>query len=430
VSISAVLANEQRWHVEVCDVMEGLKAFPDCVVQSCVTSPPYYGLRDYGSASQIGLEKVPELYIERLVSVFREVRRVLRPGGTLWLNIGDSYANDGKFGGETGGKQSYLDDSNRKRVGRETRATGLAPKNLIGIPWMLAFAMRADGWVIRNEIIWHKANVMPESVSDRTSKSHETIFLLTKQPQYFYDAFAIREKGASGPSDLKKMAEAKERLGGKTLDDKAPLHAANGSTNIGKKRAVGEPGFRNRRDVWTINTVPYSGAHFAVFPPLLPELCLKAGTSEKGQCSLCGAPWQRIIDSERQATRPGTKTKTAGRNSRMYQRRDPQRSEPYKAERHASEIGNRDPGRHVTTSVTVGWEPTCTCNAGTVPQLILDPFCGSGTTLLVAKSLGLRGIGLEVNPDYAEMAKRRIDNGFIEEPVGVTPSADQRALFE
>ena len=204
------------------DCLDQLKRVPDGHVQTCVTSPPYYGLRDYGTTGQLGIEPSPELYVSNLVEVFREVRRVLRDDGTLWLNVGDSYANDLKWGGATGGKHAKALHGNTG-VGRSRKDTGLAPKNLIGIPWMTAFALRADGWLLRSEVIWHKPNAMPEPVHDRPSKSHEHVFLFTKGPTYFYDDLAIQEKALSEKN-----------------------------------------GKRNRRSVWSINTQAYKAAHFAV----------------------------------------------------------------------------------------------------------------------------------------------------------------------
>jgi DNA modification methylase len=301
--------------------MEVLPTLPADSVDCVVTSPPYWGLRDYGFEGQIGLEKTPDEYVGRLVGVFREVRRVLRPNGTLWLNLGDSYANDGKWGGETGGKQSYLDDNNRKRVGREKRFTGLKAKDLVGIPWMVAFALRADGWWLRADIIWNKPNVMPESVEDRPSKSHEYLFLLTKSAIYHYDHAAVKEPCQSGPSDLRKMREQLPRIGGKhkTLDD--GLSKASRSTNIGRKRSVGSPDGRNCRSVWTVATANFKGGHFATFPKALIQPCIAAGCPEGGT--------------------------------------------------------------------------------------VLDPFFGSGTTGEVAERNGCNCIGIEGNPAYVRLARRR-----------------------
>lgn len=243
------------------DCIDSLPRIPDGSVNCCVTSPPYFGLRDYGVDGQIGLEQTPEEYVAKMVEVFREVRRVLRDDGTLWLNIGDSYAN--------GGRKTRDSDSKLQQRGMGTRPAdgeGVKQKDLIGIPWMLAFALRADGWYLRQEIIWHKPNPMPESVKDRCTKAHEQIFLLTKSPRYCFDSEAMKEvavKGAAGSTFNK----------GKTAD-----HQLGRSSD--KERV--DDGKRNRRSVWSVATRPYKGAHFATFPPALIEPCILAGCPAGG----------------------------------------------------------------------------------------------------------------------------------------------------
>ncbi len=232
-------------------VADGVKA------QMCVTSPPYFGLRDYGVEGQLGLEQTPDEYIAAMVGVFRCVRDVLADDGTLWLNIGDSYANGGR-------KTSDGDDKLAQR-GMDTRPAdpaGIKPKDLIGIPWMLAFALRADGWYLRYDIIWHKPNPMPESVRDRCTKAHEYLFLLSKSARYFFDSDAMREdavKGSAGSSF--NTGKTAERQMGRSSDAERV-----------------EDGKRNRRSVWTVATRPYKGAHFATFPPALIEPCILAGS--------------------------------------------------------------------------------------------------------------------------------------------------------
>lgn len=245
-------------------------------VQMCVTSPPYFGLRSYlpeGHANkhlEIGSEVTPQEYVTHLVEVFRLVRDMLVDDGTLWLNIGDSYANDGKCGGETGGTQAYLDDANRKRVGREKKITGLKPKDLVGIPWLLAFALRADGWYLRSEIIWHKPAPMTESVQDRPTRSHEHVFLLAKSERYFYNTEAARDP-------LKETSRA--RLGQPNYDGQEGSARANGGAKTnGKMKAVGSDAGANWRDVWSIASEGTSEAHFAVMPSKLVERCIIAGS--------------------------------------------------------------------------------------------------------------------------------------------------------
>lgn len=258
--------------VLVGDCRESMQRLSPGMVQTCVTSPPYFGLRDYGHEGQLGLEQTPEQYIAAMVEVFREVRRVLADDGTLWVNIGDSYASPSKGSGGTG--KSTLSrqtdagrDRSQSRQSMPVRhfdldAAGIKQKDLIGIPWMLAFALRADGWYLRQDIIWHKPNPMPESVTDRCTKAHEYVFLLSKGPRYYFDSDAMREdavKGAAGSSFNK----------GKTA-----THQMGRSSDAERV----EDGKRNRRSVWTVATRPYKGAHFATFPPALIEPCVLAGS--------------------------------------------------------------------------------------------------------------------------------------------------------
>jgi DNA modification methylase len=261
------------WEILVGDCRSLLATLPAESVQACITSPPYYGLRDYGAEGQIGLEFSPEEYVAELVAVFREVRRVLRPDGTLWLNLGDSYS------GHPPGN-ARPDHSGNERTG--TRGTqgsaaaargagipeGTKPKNLLGIPWRVALALQADGWYLRADIIWHKPNAMPESVTDRPTRAHEYLFLLSKAERYHYDADVIREPHAEprdrghGKSAFRGQAELRPRGNGQA--------AARSYNPLG----------RNRRSVWEIATVPFPGAHFATMPPRLVEPCVLAGSRE------------------------------------------------------------------------------------------------------------------------------------------------------
>lgn len=255
------------FEVLVGDCQEMLSMFiEDRYVQTCVTSPPYFGLRDYGHEGQIGLEETPGEYVRKLVEVFREVKRVLKDDGTLWLNIGDSYARPlAKGGSGPGGKNREWYGENYGAAGGAGVPDGLKPKDLIGIPWMLAFALRADGWYLRQDIIWHKPNPMPESVRDRCTKAHEYVFLLSKSERYFFDAEAMKE-----PSAQPERAGKLERSFSTGKPD-AVLRQ-----DVG--RAVMRTETRNRRSVWTVATRPYKGAHFATFPPALIEPCILAGS--------------------------------------------------------------------------------------------------------------------------------------------------------
>ena len=266
-------------YLRLGDCRDVLPTLPDQSVHCCVTSPPYFGLRDYGHPDQIGLEPTPDEYVDRLVAVFREVRRVLQDDGTLWLNLGDSYAQGGSGGASC--KSTLKNDGSAVFGARAQEIAlnessfsskpepGLKQKDLIGIPWRVAFALQADGWYLRQDIIWHKPNPMPESVTDRCTKAHEYIFLLTKSARYYYDAEAIKEDavGCTGGAPKKIHDPAAQGRHGATSALSAPW---TGSAT------------RNRRSVWTVATQPYSGAHFATFPPKLIEPCILAGCPPGG----------------------------------------------------------------------------------------------------------------------------------------------------
>ena len=269
----------ENWKLFNGDSLEVLKQLPDNILDCCVTSPPYYALRDYGYEGQIGLEQTPEEYISKLVAVFAEVKRVLKPSGTLWVNIGDSYAGSGKGAWEnkTAQKEVYVPDRDSPQCKMPKTWDRIKAKDLIGIPWMLAFALRADGWYLRQDIIWAKTNCMPESVTDRCTKSHEYIFLLTKSPKYFYDADAIKTDAAEETAQRYKYqffdGEAKHGAG--RIDD-----AIN---TAGMKEFNGKA---NKRDVWFVNAsggyTDERSAHYATYPKKLIEPCILAGCPEGG----------------------------------------------------------------------------------------------------------------------------------------------------
>lgn len=296
------------------DALDVLRGLPDASVDCIVTSPPYLGLRDYGIPGQYGLESTPAEYVEAMRSVFAEARRVLAADGTLWVNLGDSYSAGGQGvhgGALTGGAPAF--------TSRATRTPGFAPKNLLGMPWRVALALQDDGWVLRNDIVWHKPNAMPESVTDRLSNRHEHLFLLTKNQRYGFDLDAIREPHAAP-------------------DRKAGVNAF-AARDLSHKRSATSPyqgpdaRGRNPGDVWSIATRPYPSAHFAVWPMDIPLRCIKAGC------------------------RPG----------------------------------------------------------GTV----LDPFSGSGTTGAAARQLGRKYVGIDLNPEYHDLAKGRFAQGVLSfEPDG------------
>jgi DNA modification methylase len=255
--------------IRLGDCIEVMRGIPDGAARCCVTSPPYFGLRDYGVDGQIGLEATPDAFIAKMVEVFREVRRVLSDDGTLWLNLGDSYnSGSGGYDDKYDGGFVGRDDIKAKVLKGKARADAhLGPKQLIGIPWRVALALQADGWYLRSDIIWAKPNPMPESVRDRPTKAHEYVFLLAKNPRYFYDAEAVREEATfvarRNPASV--AAEPKR------------ISAPNG---VNTAPGGGSYSHRNARTVWTITPRPFKGCHFATFPPELAERCIKAGSAE------------------------------------------------------------------------------------------------------------------------------------------------------
>jgi DNA modification methylase len=370
------------------DCREVLASLPADSVHCVVTSPPYWGLRDYNIGKDaFGLEPTIDLYVRNAVEIFRAVHRVLRPDGTLWLNLGDSYAT-GTAGARKPtqtGKHGYWENpAISHRINGD--ADGLKPKDLCGIPWRVAFALQADGWWLRQDIIWAKPNPMPESVTDRCTKAHEYLFLLTKSARYFYDAEAIKEPVTQSTID---------RVSQPTLADQRGSFRVPGKTN-GPMKAVDHGSTRNKRSVWEIATQPFSEAHFATFPPELIEPCIKAGTSERGCCAKCGAPWRRVI------------AKKFVPQQDVGEQRGVRGAEDQKP----MDESNRWEGfpRGSTSTATLRWQPTCKCDAASVPCTVLDPFGGAGTAGLVADRLQRNAILVELNPDYVAVAERRIRN--------------------
>src|SRR5882724_802421 len=333
-----VSVNAQMLTILCGDAIEKLRELPAESVHCCVTSPPYWGLRDYSTNGQIGLEKTPEEYVAKMVEVFREVRRVLRKDGTLWLNLGSSMAASGGQGEE---------GSSDGATGRGPRSVRIKsrfkPKDMIPIPWMVAMALQSDGWYLRQDIIWAKPNPMPESVTDRCTKAHEYMFLLTKSARYYFDQEAIREPHTAG-NIQKQNGELRDR----------------GDSRQFKKQGLHDflnPAGRNKRSVWTVATAPYPEAHFATYPPDLIKPCIMAGTSAKGCCAKCGAPWERVVekgesDLEHQRACGGDSNgEYLGKSKKDYGSAKAQ---------NASETKSRIL-RGMTKDKTLGWQPTCEC---------------------------------------------------------------------
>lgn len=494
------------------DVLDVLRTLPDELVHCCVTSPPYFGLRDYGIAPRVwggdpkcphlwgsmqrgkrkdirpadettstarlgtddrqgraalngghfcqdcgawlgvfGLEPSHTLYVEHAVMIFREVRRVLRSDGTLWLNLGDSYTSGGRTRYDATARRRPSDPGSNREIhpaagkARPMTPEGLKPKDLIGIPWRVALALQEDGWYLRSDIVWSKPNPMPESVLDRPTKAHEYLFLLAKSEGYYYDREAILEPLTTDPKEnyparakiLGRGRQGYNADGNRASDrDKSggfpPCYRgssfAEGKTaairpDVGQRPRYDHAG-RNRRSVWTVPTEPFPGAHFATFPTALVEPCILAATSERGCCPGCGAPWERVV-------------------VRLPMRiaRSARRAELGAFGRTAASGAMIEPPR----MIEAGWRPSCACYDDLYRQLpqprrgrkraqraawpgrwrrvrarpggdewaaapctVLDPFSGSGTTGIVAVRQGRRFIGIDLNPRYCEMARKRI----------------------
>jgi DNA modification methylase len=369
---------------------------PDESIQCVVTSPPYWGLRKYdglpdinwddGSVCQFGLEPTIELYVEHTLVFLKEIWRVLRKDGTVFWNIGDSYAGGGKKGDSEGEKQKTNRGgtwgNNDDLATHKTHLDGIKPKDLCLIPFRVALAAQAQGWWVRSDIIWNKPNPMPESVQDRPTNAYEHIFLFTKSSRYYWDMEAVREEGTGTEYD--KTRRPLGRMTGTRY-----ITEGVGQQQVGANFGNGSE-TRNLRDVWTFPTKGYSGAHFAVFPPELPERCIKAGTPEYGCCDKCGRPYERMIE------KTNTNKSDEDKIARMAELGVPRTS------------ANLYTGHKPSTTNTLGWQQVCKCeNSNPVPSTVLDPFCGSGTTLLVAAKLGRKAIGYELSSKYTELIIER-----------------------
>ena len=371
------------------DCRETLKELPEQSINTCITSPPYWGLRDYGTGGQLGLEDTPEEFVENLVKVFREVKRVLRDDGTVWLNLGDSYYNYRPGKGQSLIKQTVNNtnqDLPQELARRANKIDGLKEKDLVGIPWRVAFALQADGWYLRQDIIWYKPNPMPESVKDRCTKSHEYIFLLSKNAKYYYDNESIKED-AVYDKDLGILRSRKQaELNHPSIIKRQEIGIDSTSAGDGK---------RNKRSVWTVTTKPFKGAHFAAFPPDLIQPCVLAGCPEK-VCVECSTPYERKVESKRL--------------KRNELPKDDPRYRPNTYEGSYKDInGKADAG--YTETKDLGLEKQCQCETDeTKSGTVLDPFGGAGTTGLVADRNDRNAILIELNDEYAEMARDRLYN--------------------
>lgn len=374
----------------------------------------------------LGLEPTPEMFVQHLVEVFREARRVLRDDGVLWLNLGDSYASaraghthtahTGVVPASRRGNDSYGTPATAKSKGvrggpLDALHIGVKHKDLVGIPWMTAFALRADGWYLRSDIIWSKPNCMPEAVRDRPTKAHEYLFLLTKSQQYYYDSDAIREQQVFGDCD-----RTKKRYSENWRDLKEEYSTSYDEPNKNDGEPCGSPqdGRRNKRSVWTVNPKPYKGAHFATWPEDLVEPMIKAGSSERGCCASCGAPWVRQVHTEGGRDWHQDTMKSVGIPGELSGKGGYKRGQ------------SKSPLNNVKTRIYVGWEPSCSCAPSEpVACTVLDPFSGSGTTGRVALLQGRNYIGIDLNPEYLGLAQARIQG--LEVPA---PTEDSDNLIE
>jgi DNA modification methylase len=436
------------------DVNNVLAELPEESVDCIVTSPPYFGLRDYGTATwvggdancthefgrhlrggtlggkdsnfqnnnmgsygdeavkigescpkcgavrrdlQVGLEQTPQEYIDRLVEVFRGLKKVLKKDGVAWLNLGDTYWG-GKGRSGAGSKKTHKGRTS-KTLQKEHTYLGKSkdfrpqdrpsdvfkPKDLMMIPHRVAIALQEDGWWVRQDIVWNKPNPMPESIRDRCTKAHEYIFLLTKSKKYFYDNEAIKEP-------VKQDWGTRNRKNGKYHNEGSGLQPHSGLEKSYKTK--------NKRSVWTIAPKPFKGAHFATFPPKLIEPCILAGTSAKGNCSDCGAPIKRIVQ-----TNNPSKQSADYDNDLNWANTNQKTSNPQ-----SSKSLHRNKGGVYSSAITKGWKSTCECNGEIRPSVVLDPFVGSGTTCVVAKQHGRHFIGIDLNEEYLEIARKRIED--------------------
>lgn len=438
--------------------------FADCSVQCIVTSPPYFRLRNYGIADQIGLEETVSEYVAAMERAGAEMWRVLRDDGVLWLNIGDTYNGSGGAGGD------YRAGGLREGQTQPPRTIDhtLKKKDMIGIPWRIAFAFQASGWYLRDEIIWSKPSTMPQSATDRTTRSHEQIFLFSKMAKYYFDHIAIQEPSVTNEKRAGGLVRNREKEYNSKetrLQETRPKSAGfkRGSKRPGKpgepdqhreerKESDYDTATRNKRSVWTISPRGFPGAHFATFPPELPKICILAGTSERGACPECGAPWERIVEK-------------TGETSRSWNDHTEDLIKGAGGEVDGKPSGSiiRE-GYSELRTTTIGWSPTCDCygverlpklkriiqgidtvtrvraeseNAQirqrraellesyqelpTVPCVVADPFGGAGTTAIVAGQIGRIGVSSELSFEYLKLTQTRTQAKDLNEWINGKP---------
>ena len=450
------------YEVFIGNCMDSLRKMADESVDCCVTSPPYWGLSDYGGGGivwggeeecnhdwegftrpsentrnndnslqiksaywtpqeqafctkcdawfgQLGLEPTPQQYVKNMVLIFEEVRRILKPQGTLWLNLGDSYCGTGHKGTEMKDKK-HPEGRNGQVFAVNKVIDGLKRKDMVGIPWRTAFALQEAGWWLRQDIIWAKPSCMPEPVKDRCTKSHEYIFLFAKSEKYFFDHIAIKEP--IGHHMERRIERGSTIVPSNKHTQEARMGKPESNQMFAKESTLNQiaANGRNKRDVWWVSPKPYPEAHFAVYPPDLIEPCILAGTSAKGCCSKCGKAYVRSTKKKDLGITDAMKASGANAEG-TYDGKDLKDYAPTTmSSQTPGGVKQRTLDAMSKATVTVGWEVDCDCEADIIPSVVLDPFGGSGTTAGVAIKHGRNAILCELNEEYASLIPSRIES--------------------